>query len=79
MCFFAVSMRASRPFLDHVGYLFVGCGFLIAFAIGAGIANSVVRQRRLDRRGCARVHDAASPANVLPVDLISHGCEPLVV
>ena len=50
MCFFGItSMHATRPFLDHVAYLFFGCGFLIAFAIGAGIAAAVVRQRRLDR------------------------------
>ncbi|MEO8840634.1 MAG: hypothetical protein ABI591_21995 [Kofleriaceae bacterium] len=48
MCGFGVlAMHATRPFLDHIVYLFFACGFLVVFAIGSGIAHAVVRRRRL--------------------------------
>jgi hypothetical protein len=50
--FFGIlSMHATRPFMDHIVYLFFACVFLVVFAIGSGIANAVVRQRRLTSAG----------------------------
>jgi hypothetical protein len=52
MVFFGMlSMHATRPFMDHIVYLLFACGFLVAFAIGSGIANAVIRQRRLKSAG----------------------------
>lgn len=52
MVFFGMlSMHATRPFMDHIVYLFFACVFLVVFAIGSGIANAVVRQRRLTSAG----------------------------
>ena len=52
MVFFGIlSMHATRPFMDHIVYLFFACGFLVGFAIGSGIANAVIRQRRLKSAG----------------------------
>jgi hypothetical protein len=52
MVFFGMlSMHATKPFLDHIVYLFFACGFLVAFAIGSGIANAVIRRRKLTSAG----------------------------
>jgi hypothetical protein len=50
--FFGIlSMHATKPFIDHIVYLFFACAFLVAFAIGSGIAHAVVRHRRLKSAG----------------------------
>ena len=52
MVFFGMlSMHATKPFLDHIAYLFFACGFLVVFAIGSGIAHAVIRQRTLKAAG----------------------------
>ena len=52
MVFFGfLSMHATKPFMDHIVYLFFASGFLVVFAIGSGIANAVVRQRALKSAG----------------------------
>ena len=50
MIFFGMlAMHATTPFIDHLVYLFLACGYLIAFAIGAKVAAIVVQHRRGQR------------------------------
>jgi predicted lysophospholipase L1 biosynthesis ABC-type transport system permease subunit len=52
ICFFGIlSMHATKPFLDHIVYLFFACAFLVVFAIGAGLAHAVIRHRTLKSAG----------------------------
>jgi hypothetical protein len=52
VCFFGIlSMHATRPFIDHIVYLFFGSAFLVVFAIGSGIAHTIVRYRTLKSAG----------------------------
>ena len=52
MVFFGMlAMHATKPFIDHIVYLFFACAFLVVFAIGAGVANAIVRHRTLKSAG----------------------------
>lgn len=51
VCFGILAMHATKPFTDHIVYLLFACAFLVAFAIGSGIAHVIVRHRRLTSVG----------------------------
>jgi lysylphosphatidylglycerol synthetase-like protein (DUF2156 family) len=44
--FGVMAMHATRPFIDHLVYLFFACCYLILFAIGSKVAAISVQRRK---------------------------------